>query len=309
MNLAKNIKWYFVDQYMLYGGGGGGKGGGINPITTIITVVAVVAAPEFMPLLLPELTAVESAAIVGGVTSAANKAVTGGNLEDTLKAGAIGAASGAVGAEVGSAIGGETGIDLPADQAGPVREASGVAGMTDSGAAGRIAGGTTGGASSAFTRSQLSGQNLEQSLRAAEIGAATGLATSGIGELLSDAATPSEVRTAKALSGSLLAPTIASLFTPEPTAKTPTRTTRQTTAGGLPTTGTRSVGGGGGGTRTTPAVGSAALGQALGVGGAQSGTGSTGGYGAGGESLSPETGGKQQTVWNIESLRVKPEEA
>ena len=281
-------------------------------------MVVAIAAPEFIEFVAPGIfTATEAAAVGGGIASAATKAATGGNLEQVLVAGAEGAAASYAGAEVGQAVGGAVG----GEQAGPFLDssgqvipgpdaASGIAGETGSQAAGNIVGkGGVGGFTQGFTKAELGGQNLEKSLRAREIGGANALVTAGIGELLRDAATPSEIRTAKALSGSLLAPTIASLFTDTSAPQTPTRTTRQTTAGGLPTTGTRTVGGGGTASRYIPAVGSAALGQALGVGGAQAGTGSTGGYGAGGESLSPETGGKQQTVWNIESLRVKPEES
>ena len=39
------------------------------------------------------------------------------------------------------------------------------------------------------------------------------------------------------------------------------------------------------------------------------GGGSSGGYGSKDETLSPETGGTPKNVWNVESLRAKPEEA
>lgn len=95
------------------------------------------------------------------------------------------------------------------------------------------------------------------------------------------------------------------LIAPKPEPRTST-TRAYTSAPGTSTTqvGTRTTSGGGSTVRT----GTAALGQALRTGGAEFGTGSTGGFGAGGESLSPETGGKKKAVWNIESLRVKPEE-
>jgi len=310
--------------------------GSATEIITDVVAVAVsfIAGPEVGAAILGFDTAaaaveagyaMETLATLGGATtsaasSAVNTAAAGGDAEAILKAAAIGGASGAVAGYVGGEVGG--GVEAPG-QAGPtaaelgytpppsqVIEPTGIAGATDSATAGRIGGAGAGGFTRGFTQAELSGQNLQTALRRGEIGGITGLATSGISELLQEGgATPREAKTLTALSGPYLSKEIAGYFpTSTPASQVSGTSSRQTSAGGLPTTGSRSLGGGGGG-GYYPAVGSAALGQALNVGGAQSGTGSTGGYGAGGESLSPETGGKQQTVWNIESLRVKPEES
>jgi hypothetical protein len=266
----------------------------------IITVVAVVATVYAGPLVGEAIlasmgttaaasgvsAATVGAAAIGGSTSAVNAAIQGKNVEGVLKAGAIGAASGAIGAEVSGAVSG-------AEQAGPFLDASGnvVQGPTtglagelgESGA--RIAGSGAGGASSAFTRSQLSGQNLDQSGKQALIGGATGAITSAIGEGFKGAGgDASDARLASTLSGPFVAQNVSNLFAPQRSSGTTGRggaTTQE--VGTAPTTG-------------QGAPGSAALGQALRIGDPGAPVESPGG----GES-------SRQPVWNIASLRVKDE--
>jgi len=150
---------------------------------------------------------------------------------------------------------------------------------------GHTAGSGAGGASSAFTRSQLSGQNLEQSLKNAEIGGATGAITSAIGEGFKGAGgDPADARLASALSGPFVAQNVSNLFAPQKSSGTTGRggsTTQE--LGTAPTTG-------------QAAPGSAALGQALRIGDPGAPIESPGG----GEA-------SKQPVWNIASLRTKDE--
>jgi len=266
----------------------------------IITVVAIVATVYAGPLVgeailaSMETTAAASgvsaatvgAAAIGGSTSAVNAAIQGKNVEGVLKAGAIGAASSAIGSEVAGAVGG-------GEQAGPFLDASGnVVQGPSTGATellgpsgGRIAGSGAGGATSGFTRSQLSGQNLEQSLKNAEIGGATGAITSAIGEGFKGAGgDAADARLASTLSGPFVAQNVSNLFAPQRSTGTTGRggaTTQE--VGTVPTTG-------------QGAPGSAALGQALRIGDPGAPVESPGG----GES-------SRQPVWNIASLRVKDE--
>jgi hypothetical protein len=263
------------------GGGGGGKGGGFNPITTIVTVVAAVAAPEILPAILPEVTGTEAAMIGAGVTRAATTAINGGNVEQVLVSGAESAAAAGVGAEVSSAVGGQVGYDLPADQAGPVQAASGVAGETGSQVAGNIAGRTVGGAASGFTGAQLAGQNLENSLKSAEIGGATGFATSALGEGLKGAGVPSDTtKDITTVASPFVGQNIANLFTPQTSSQTVGRPGQSS----VTTTGQAG---------TTP--GSQALAQALQVGSPD--VGAPVQSPGGGES-------SKQPVWNVASLRT-----
>jgi hypothetical protein len=153
------------------------------------------------------------AAAIGGSTSAVNAAVEGKNLEGVLKAGAIGAASGAVGSEVSQGISGQVGYDLPADQAGPVQAAKGVAGELGSQAAGNIAGKAAGGAASQFAGSELSGSNLQQASRQAAIGGATGALTGSAQELAGYAGVPSDItRATLSAAGPYIRQDVSSLF-------------------------------------------------------------------------------------------------
>jgi hypothetical protein len=261
------------------------------------------------------------AASTGAASSAINSAAAGGSPEDILKAAAIGGASSAIAAGIGAEVGGVT--EAPG-QAGPTPAElgytpppsqtitpSGIAGATGSTSAGTIGGATAGGFTKGFTQAELSGQNLQTALKRGEIGGLTGLATSGFSELLQEGGVDKQgAKTASALSAPYLSKQVSGYF-PSSTPASQVSSQKASSSGGLPTTGTRSLGGGGGGGGQR--VGSAALGQALNVGGFSGATGgssgTSGGYGASGEKTSPETGGTPQNVWNIESLRYKPEEA
>jgi hypothetical protein len=312
-------------------------GGATQTVLTVVAVAAVIIGAEPVGLAIFESLGAEAAAAaaeagitasevgsaaVGAGSSAINSAVAGGNVEDVLKAAAIGGASSFVAAEIGGEIGG--GFEAPG-QAGPtaaelgyvpppsqIIEPTGVAGATDSVTAGNIARGGSAGFTRGFTQAELSGQNLQTALKRGEIGGLTGLVTSGISELLqSGGATPKEAGVATAVGGPYLSKEIAGYFPSSTSASQVSSKKSSSPTGGLPTSGTAYLGGGGagGGRYFTP--GSSALGQALNVGGTAGATGggSTGGYNATGESLSKETGGTPQNVWNIESLRVKPEES
>ena len=266
----------------------------------IITVVAVVASvyagPEVGAAILESMgttaaavgvsEATVGAAAISGATSSVNAAIQGKDVGGILEAGAIGATSGAIGAEVTQGVAG-------VEQAGPFLDASGnVVQGPSTGATellgpsgGRIAGSGAGGATSAFTRSQLSGQNLEQSLKNAEIGGATGAITSAIGEGFKGAGgDPADARLASALSGPFVAQNVSNLFAPQKSAGTTGSGSQSTQlVGTAPTTG-------------QPAPGSAALGQALRIGDPGAPIESPGG----GET-------SKQPVWNIASLRTKDE--
>ena len=266
-------------------------------IITVVAVVATVYAGPAVGAAILESMGTTAAAIgvseatigaaaISGATSSVNAAIQGKSVEKVLEAGAIGAASGAIGAEVSGAVSG-------AEQAGPFLDASGnvVQGPT-TGLAGelgesgsKIAGSGAGGASSAFTRSQLSGQNLDQSGKQALIGGATGAITSAIGEGFKGVGGDSaDARLASTLSGPFVAQNVSNLFAPQRSSGTTGRggaTTQE--VGTVPTTG-------------QGAPGSAALGQALRIGDPGAPVESPGG----GES-------SRQPVWNIASLRVKDE--
>ena len=135
----------------------------------IITVVAVVATVYAGPAVGQAIlggmnvvgasaatTAAVGAAAIGGATSAVNSAIAGGNVEDVLKAGAIGAAS--------SAAGSVAGAQLPPG--------------TSAAARGAVQGATSGAAGSA-----LRGQDVG---RGALIGGVSGGVSAGVREGLID---------------------------------------------------------------------------------------------------------------------------
>jgi hypothetical protein len=256
--------------------------GGAAPV--IITVVAVVASvyagPEVGAAILESMgttaaavgvsDAVVGGAAITGATSAVNAAVQGKNIEGILTAGAIGTAAGVAGGAAGEAVGGAT---------------SGALGQTGS----KIAAGGASGATSGFVGSELSGSNLKQATRNAEIGGATGLATSALTQGLQESGVPTD--TSKMIAGAsspFIKQDVSNLFgSSTPASQVGSGATGGTstqTIGGTPTTG-------------TPTVGSAALGQALNIGGGD---------------ISPPVnigGGEKTTpnVWNTASLRVKDE--
>jgi hypothetical protein len=225
---------------------------------------------------------VVGAAAIGGATSSVNAAVQGKDIEGVLKAGAIGAASSAAGAAVGGAVSeGVTGAT-----GGPVAVASDVGPTLGANAPGAITGSAAGGATSGFVRSQLSGQNLEQSIRNAEVGGATGAVTSAIGQgVQAGGGSPEDIRLSSALAGPFVAQNVSNLFSP-----TQTASGYGAREGQAPST-TLTTGQPG----TTP--GSAALAQSLNLGGGD---------------ISPPVnigGGEKESrnVWNIASLRTKDE--
>lgn len=278
--------------------------GGMSLMQTISIMVAIVA-PEAVPAL-AEYMGVSTAAagaIYGGTANAVATAANGGNLEQVVQAGGTGAASGFAGSEASQLVGGAP------EQAGPFVDSSGnvipgpggtgVAGLTDSATAGRVAGATAGGATTGFTKAELGGSNLQSALRQGAIGGAAG----GAGALLfpTDSTDSSLSRTASNVGKTFLGAEISKLLTPTATTSSRGGTTQTAGTGGARGAvsgpsgyGDTSTGGGG--------VGSQALSQVLNLGSPTSAYSDTG---AGGEQTSPETGGKPQNVWNLASLRVK----
>ena len=280
--------------------------GGMSLMQTLAIVTAIVA-PEAIPAL-AEYLGVSSAAagaIYGGSANAISTAVNGGNLEQVVQAGGTGAASGFAGSEVAQFVGGAP------EQAGPFIDSSGnvipdpggtgVAGLTDSATAGRVAGATAGGATTGFTRAELGGSNLQSALRQGAIGGAAG----GAGALLfpTDSTDSSLSRTASNVGKTFLKAEISKLLTPTATTSSRGGTTQTAGTGGSSARGAVSGPSGYGDTSTGGGgVGSQALSQVLNLGSPTSAYSDTG---AGGEKTSPETGGKPQNVWNLASLRVK----
>ena len=140
------------------------------PILTVVTIAAVVvAAPVVGAAIASSMgatlgatgTAALGAAAISGTSAAVNSAIQGGNINDVLKAGAIGAAGGAVGGAVGAQV--------PAGDAIGRGIASGATGSATSaairgqdpvraGIIGGAAGGVTAGVTQAITPSAPSGQ-------------------------------------------------------------------------------------------------------------------------------------------------------
>lgn len=285
----------------------------------IIAVAAAVAIPvagEFIgEAILAEIgtTAAESgiaaetvgASAIGGTSSAVNAAIQGKDLEGVLTAGAEGAASAFAGAEIGQAVAG-----VP-EQAGPFVDASGnvipgpssgVAGLTDSAKAAKVAGSAAGGATGGFTRAELGGSNLQSALRQ---GGISGL-SSAAGSLLfpTDSTSDTSDKVASSVGKTLLGQQVASMLAPTATTSSRGGTTQTVGAGGSSARGAVSGPSGYGDTITGGGAspGSQALSQVLNLGSPTSAYSDTG---AGGEKTSPETGGKPQNVWNLASLRVK----
>jgi hypothetical protein len=257
----------------------------------IITVVAVVATvyagPQVGAAILNGMgvagasaatTAAVGAAAIGGATSAVNTAIAGGNVEDVLKAGAIGAAS--------SAAGSVAGAQLPPGTSAAARgavqgAASGAAGSSLRGQnvgrgalVGGVAGGVAGGVSSGLRDTSIGDVEAQEGGFYGEEGVA-GTST-GLSPELARFIGSAAGRTAAQLTAQNLAPT--------PTGRQATPSGQETPtpapAGEVTTTG-------------QPAPGSSALAQALRAG-------------------SPVIGGGDGTtsarpVWNIASLRVKDE--
>lgn len=267
-------------------------GGAAPVIVTVVAVVATVYAGPAVGAAIMESMGTTAAAVgvseatlgaaaIGGATSAVNAAVQGKNIEGILVAGAEGAAA----SGVGSAVGGAVSEGVTSATGGPVAVASDVGPTLGANAPGAIAGGTAQGATSAFTRSQLAGQNLDTSLKNAEIGGATGAITSSIGQgVQAGGGSPEDIKLSSALSGPFVAQNVSNLFNPTPSS--PGASGGGQSPSTLTTTGQSG---------TTP--GSQAIAQALNLGGGD---------------ISPPVnigGGEKSTpnVWNQASLRVKDE--
>jgi hypothetical protein len=258
----------------------------------IITVVAVVATvyagPQVGAAILNGMgvagasaatTAAVGAAAIGGATSAVNTAIAGGNVEDVLKAGAIGAAS--------SAAGSVAGAQLPPGSSAAVRgavqgAASGAAGSSLRGQdvgrgalVGGVAGGVSGAVSSGLRDTSIGDVEAQEGGFYGEEGVA-GTST-GLSPELARFVGSAAGRTAAQLTAQNLAPPPGERQTAQP-----------------PSQGTAAPAPGGDATTTgQPAPGSSALAQALRAG-------------------SPVIGGgdgeaARRPVWNIASLRVKDE--
>lgn len=257
----------------------------------IITVVAIVATvyagPRVGAAIMNSMgvvgasaatTAAVGAAAIGGATSAVNAAVAGGNVEDVLKAGAIGAAAGAA----GSVAGGQLPPGSSAAARGAVSGAtSGAVGSSLRGQdvgrgalVGGVSGGVAGGVTSGLTDTSIGDVEAQEGGFYGEEGVAgtsTGLSPelarfigSGVG------------REAAQFTAQNLAPPQTGRQAPPPTGQVST----PPPVGDATTTG-------------QPSPGSSALAQALRAG-------------------SPVIGGGDGTtsarpVWNIASLRVKDE--
>jgi hypothetical protein len=308
MNILQLFKWFFIDQFTLYGGGGGGDGGkgggdggGKGGVTQVVTIgfgiaASIVAGPEIGAAIYESMgttaaavgvsEATVGAAAISGASSSVNAAVQGKDVEGILEAGAIGAASGAVGAEASSAVSGAT-----ADTLGKTGAA--------------VAGGAARGSTSGFTKAELSGKNLDQALKSAEIGGITGAVAGGISEGVQGlGGSESDARLVNALAGPFVSQNVSNLFSPQTSSSTTASRTRGTPEydatggpggpGGPSGPSTQQVGN----APTTGQVspGSAALGQALRIGDPGAPIESPGG----GES-------SRQPVWNQASLRNKDE--
>jgi hypothetical protein len=257
----------------------------------IITVVAVVATvyagPQVGAAILNGMgvagasaatTAAVGAAAIGGATSAVNSAIAGGNVEDVLKAGAIGAAAGGA----GGAAAGQLGAGASAATRGAVSGAtSGAVGSALRGQnvgrgalVGGVAGGVAGSVASGLTDTSIGDVEAQEGGFYGQEGVA-GTST-GLSPELARFVGSAAGRTAAQLTAQNLAPTPTGRQTTPSGQETPT----PAPTGEVTTTG-------------QPAPGSSALAQALRAG-------------------SPVIGGGDGTtsarpVWNIASLRVKDE--
>jgi hypothetical protein len=250
--------------------------GAAAPVVVAVVAVAasVVAGPEMGAAILGYGDSIEAvaagysvstlsavgAAASGAASGAITEAQKSGDPTKILEAAGIGAVSGAVGSEVGGAVGSETGSP--------------------------ILGSTAGGATSGFTKAELSGSNLQNATRQAEIGGTTAGLTQGIFGTTDGSTSTESDRLARALGGAFIGQNVSNLFAPTQTAQA-----GQAQAPGQPPFSTLTTGQPG----TTP--GSAALAQSLNLGGGD---------------ISPPVnigGGEKDTrnVWNIASLRTKDE--
>ncbi len=258
----------------------GGGGGDVVPIiATVVAVVATVYAGPAVGAAIAEsmgatlgatATNALGAAAISGSTSAINAAVAGGNVDDVLNAGAIGAAAGAAGGAVSANVPASVG---PIGTGAISGAASGATGASLSGQdvgtgaiIGGVAGGVGAGLSSALTDTSIGDVEAQEGGFYGQEGVA-GTST-GLPPALAQAVGQFAGGQAATLTAQNLAPTPTSI----PKTAAP--------AGEVTTTG-------------QPSPGSSALAQALRAGSPV--------IGGGGE---PSTG---RPVWNIASLRVKDE--
>jgi hypothetical protein len=119
-----------------------------DPIKTAATIGAIaVGGPAVAGAL--GTSAATGAAIAGGITTAGTALASGADLDDALKAGAIGAAAGSVGGTAAGAVGAETGSQLAASIAGGAAAGGTGAALTgNSIEQGLLSGGLSGGISS-----------------------------------------------------------------------------------------------------------------------------------------------------------------
>lgn len=147
-----------------------------DPLKTAATIGAIaVGGPAVAGAL--GTSAATGAAIAGGAVTAGSALASGADLEDALKAGAIGAAAGSVGGQAAGAVGAETGSKLAA--------------------------GIAGGAAAGGTGAALTGNSIEQGLLT---GAASGGISAGVNTAFDTAA--------NLLSGNNNLPPVVDLSTP-----------------------------------------------------------------------------------------------
>lgn len=269
---------------------GGGGGGGVVPI--IATVVAVVATVYAGPAVGAAIansmgatlgataTSALGAAAIGGATSAVNAAIAGGNVNDVLKAGAIGAAAGAVGGGVSANVPAGAGAVGRGAISGAASGATGASlrgrDVGTGALVGGVAGGVGAGLRQALTDTSIGDVEAQEGGFYGEEGVA-GTST-GLSPELAAAIASFGSRQAAQLTAQNLAPTPTSRQSSGQTAQTQAQTPAP--GGDVTTTG-------------QPAPGSSALAQALRAG-------------------SPVLGGGEgetarRPVWNIASLRTKDE--
>ena len=257
----------------------------------IITVVAVVATIYAGPVvgnaILGQMgvvgasaatTAAVGAAAIGGATSAVNAAVAGGNVEDVLKAGAIGAATSAAGSVAGAQLPPGTSAAARGAVQGATSGAAGSALRGQDVGRGALIGGVSGGVSAGVREGLLDTSIGDVEAQEGGFYGQEGVAgtSTGLSPELARFVGSGVGRTAAQFTAQNLAPSQTGTQAPPPTGQVST----PPPMGDATTTG-------------QPSPGSSALAQALRAGSPV--------IGGGGE----QTTGRP--VWNIASLRVKDE--
>lgn len=214
---SPRLKGPFGHGMTLEGGGGGDVVSDVVSVVVPVVAVAasVVGGPEIGAAILGYADSIEAvaagysvstlsavgAASVGAASGALTEAQKTGDPGKILEAAGIGAAASGLGSEVGSTVGAAT--ESP------------------------IAAGAASGATSGFTGAQLSGTNLEKSLRSGEIGGATGAVSAGLSEAAGSAGVPKDISApVLAAAGPYIRQDVSSLFggtTPSAPAGAPTQ--------------------------------------------------------------------------------------